>query len=93
MQVLKWIIAISLLLLAVWLSALNWGVFWKRHVRGVATSSWIPFLGGSIGVVGLLSMPIPSAATWWWVPLLLDWGCVPGIGYSIYYHLTRPHTK
>jgi hypothetical protein len=93
MQVLRWIIAIGCLALAVWLSALNWNVFWKRHVRGVSAPSWIPLLAGSLGAIGIVTLPVSGSSAWWWVPLLLDWGSLPGIGYSIVYHLTRRREK
>lgn len=73
-----------LLVLFSWLSVLNWGVFWKRHVKHVEAPSWIPFLGGLLGVAGALTLPIHDVNRLAWLPLLLDWGSVPGVAYSVY---------
>lgn len=89
MHTLQWIIAFACFSLAVWLSVLNWRVFWKRHVRKVPAPSWLPLIGGGLGAVGVVVLPVTGSAAWCWVPVLLDWGCVPGIGYSIIFHLLR----
>lgn len=84
------IIAAAIFLAAgVWLSALNAGVFWKVHVRKQEASSWIPLLGGVFGVFGLLLLPFEAVHRWWWVPLCLDWGSLPGIGHALLFHLFR----
>jgi hypothetical protein len=75
------------LALGTWLAILNAGVFWKVHVRKQEAPSWIPLLGGLFGVVGLLLLPFEATRDWWWIPLLLDWGCAPGIGHTILFHL------
>ena len=45
-------------------------------VRG-KRSSLIPFIGGTVGAVGLLLVPVSSLHQWWWVPLFADLGTVP----------------
>lgn len=90
---LKWIIAIPLLLAGAWIIMLNAAVFWKRHVQKRESSSWIPFLGGMLGAAGLLLVPLAPAHKWWWLPFFLDWGSIPGISYSILYHLIRALRK
>ena len=37
--------------------------------------SLIPVVGGLIGVVGILILPIPGARHFWWVPPIVDLGC------------------
>ena len=91
--VLKWIIGTPLLLAGLWLAVLNGVVFWKRHVQKRDSASWIPLLGGLLGVAGLLLLPTAVTHKWWWLPLFLDWGSVPGMAYSIVYHLTRSVRK
>jgi hypothetical protein len=44
---------------------------YKRH------ESLIPVAGGIAGAMGVLLLPWPAARSWWWLPLLLDLGCVP----------------
>jgi hypothetical protein len=90
--IIAWAIGGMLLLISFWLCALNAGVFWKLFVRKVAAPSWIPLVGGVSGVFGLGFIPVKLAHKLCWLPLLLDWGSLPGIlhtiiGYMI--HFTR----
>ena len=89
MNIFLWTISGLCLGTGIWISALNWAVFWKRHIRGLKASSWIPLLGGGLIFTGLLALPLKGNSEWCWIPLLLDWGCAPGIGYSLYFLLTR----
>jgi hypothetical protein len=81
----------SLLLLSafLWLSWLNWSVAWRSLVRRQPAPSWIPLLGGSLGALGVVAAPLPGAARIWWLPLLLDWGCAPGLLHALLYHALR----
>lgn len=49
---------------------------WRGHGP---PQSWVPLVGGASGVAGLLLLP--HALPWLLVlsPLVLDWGCVPGL--------------
>lgn len=58
---------------------LNWMVVWRWVFHRRRTGSWIPLLGGLAGSLGILISPSPVIHAYWWVPLLLDWGCVPGM--------------
>ena len=78
-----WIVGSVLLLLSGWLCAINATVFWKIFVRRVNAPSWIPLLGGVLGVFGLGVIPIELAHKLCWLPLILDWGSVPGILHTI----------
>ena len=42
--------------------------------------STIPLAGGLLMVLGMLSAPVTSLHTFAWVPLFLDYGCLPTIG-------------
>jgi hypothetical protein len=46
-------------------------LFYKRHVSAV------PFVGGVVGSIGVLVLPIFQLKSFWWVPLVADYGCVP----------------
>jgi hypothetical protein len=85
----QWIVAFVCFALALWLSVLNWRVFWKRHVQKVQASSWLPLIGGGLGAVGIVVLPVAGSVAWCWIPLVLDWGSIPGIGYSLFFHLTH----
>ena len=71
----------SVLLLSafVWLSFLNWSVFWASFIRKQPVPSWIPLLGGSLGALGFVVAPVSGAAQFWWIPFLIDWGSAPGL--------------
>jgi hypothetical protein len=57
--------------------------------RGRRHSSWIPILGGACGTGAILLAPIDGLHWWWWVPLLVDWGCVPGHTHTLVYYLRK----
>jgi len=84
-----WTIGSVLLLLSSWLCALNAGVFWKLFVRKEEAPSWIPLVGGVLGVFGLGVIPIELAHRLCWLPLLLDYGSLPGILHTIYAFVAR----
>jgi len=90
--IMGWAVGGALLLVSFWLCALNAGVFWKLFVRKVEAPSWIPLVGGVSGVFGLVIIPVELAHKLCWLPLLLDWGSLPGISHTIIIymiHFTR----
>ena len=55
--------------------------------------SWVPLLGGLLGACAFFTLPIPSLKQWFWLPLVLDWGSIPGIAYTlIWYLFFKPKT-
>lgn len=44
--------------------------------RGESTSLSL-FIGGIFGAIAVISAPIEGTAMWFWVPMLLDVGCLP----------------
>jgi hypothetical protein len=84
----SWIIGGVLLLLSLWICALNARVFWMVVVRKVKAPSWIPLLGGTFGVFGLVVIPVELAHRLCWLPLLLDYGSLPGILHSMIVHVS-----
>ena len=87
MGVMRWVVGIVLAAVFVWVSSLNWMAFWKGRVRKRRAASWIPLLGGVCGTISFLMLPIPSLGRLWMVPLIVDWGCLPGIVDTIVFHL------
>ena len=83
MDILRWALGIVTGVVFVWLALLNWGVFWVRHIRKQEAPSWIPLVGGISGVVSCLVMPPQFLHAVWFVPLVVDWGSLPGIVYSL----------
>lgn len=89
MAVVQYLLGILLGSAGVWVICVNWRIFWTCHVRKRHSPSWLPILGGLL--VGIAFVIWPKNPVRWlaWVAFVLDWGSVPGIGYSIYWHLAR----
>jgi hypothetical protein len=68
---------------------MNASIFWSAFVRRRKSPSWIPIIGGLCGAISLAIVPLPGAKWWWWLPLILDWGSIPGILVSLIYIFTR----
>jgi hypothetical protein len=71
----RWTASVLLLLLSalicsgnLWISV-RWYIWKKRE-------SLIPFLGGVLGAVGLALLPVDPVSRYWWLPPLVDPGCV-----------------
>jgi hypothetical protein len=81
-------IILSALLIAAggYLCALNWRLVYSRS-RGKGKGSWIPLAGGGLMAIGLAVRA--QTSSWWWLPLLLDWGCAPGLLYTAWFFLNR----
>lgn len=89
MILLWWTLAAPLLLLGSWLLVLNWGAFWVTHIRrSNPAPSWIPLLPGLLLCGGLAMAPL-SLGWLCTLPLLLDWGAIPGITYTVLWHARR----
>ena len=75
-MIILWIISVVLIALSLlgisgnlWI-AIRWYLFKKR-------ASMIPFVGGLVGMIGLLLSPMGGVRHFWWVPLVVDLGCGP----------------
>lgn len=54
----------------------------RKHV------SAIPLVGGIAGAIALSILPVNHLASWWWLPLLLDYGSLPMFVYFFARHVT-----
>lgn len=72
-------IAILLLLLGGFCLAVNAWIFWRSAVSRKRAPSVIPFVAGLLASVGLVLLPFYGTMYWFWIPLALDWGGLPGI--------------
>jgi hypothetical protein len=84
--ILRWTFGGALIVFSAWVCVANASVLWIWYVQKRRPPSWIPLVGGISGAAGLWLLPIAALHRWWWLPLVLDWGSVPGIGYSMVYH-------
>ncbi len=85
----RWILGIVLLTLAFYIAVLNWKQFVLAHLLGRSARSWIPLLGGVAGSAGLIVVPSNTMNSLWWIPPLIDWGCIPGLLFTCVWHMKR----
>ena len=79
----RWALGVLLLLGAVWLIALNdWIVVQRLVLKRKRLPSWLPLIGGCLGMLAFLILPVAVARQYWRAPLLVDWGCIPGLLYT-----------
>ena len=71
MIVLQWLVFLILLFFGGWVVLANW-VFACRR-RG----SQIPVVGGIIVAVAFVMSPVEAFHWLWWMPLVVDLGCLP----------------
>jgi hypothetical protein len=65
-----------------WIGGMNWRVFWRETIRREPQphQSWVPLLGGVMGVLALHE--VPQMQPYEWLPLLLDYGSIPGLAHT-----------
>jgi len=69
--------AIAMAGVGVWIVAFNYHV-WISCLRGRPnTPSYIPIIGGLMVAGAMLIVPINGLWKLAWIPLLVDWACVP----------------
>jgi hypothetical protein len=71
-----WVLSIFCFVVFLWLAAINLTQLiqvYRRKRRG----SLVPFLGGLCGAFALYAAPGGGFGKLWFLPLLLDVGCVP----------------
>ena len=86
MLIFKWVLAILFFICFLWIAIMNGIVFWQSHIKKLKTSSWIPLIGGILGLSSLLILPIKGLKLWCWLPLIIDWGSIPGLLETIIWH-------
>ena len=91
MTALLWIGAAVFGLFGAFLTVINGGIFIQGAVLRQPTPSWVPLLGGASGLIALLLCPLPGTTRWWWVPLLVDYGCLPGALHTAWYYWRHRH--
>jgi len=60
-------------------------VFYKGTIKGEKVGSGVPFLGGIFGAIGFTTLPVPLLNQFFWLPLILDVGCLPGLIYFAFW--------
>jgi hypothetical protein len=86
-MIIFWYLVSALLLcFSVTIAAYNWRIAFLCYVVRRPAPSWIPFIGGLAGIFGVICLPFDGAAKWWWAPLILDWGTLPGTIFALVFH-------
>lgn len=91
----RWIIGSLLLLSSLHIISLNGLVFWRSWIKREETPSWIPIVGGVLGAIALVILPVPNLHRWWCLPFLIDYGSILGIGYTLFWYIfiQKPRAK
>jgi hypothetical protein len=84
----SWIISGILLAASLWCIVGNYWIAFSCFVTKKSATA-IPFVGGILGMIGLLLLPSPGWSQFWWVPPIVDLGCVPLIGATVVHLLRR----
>ncbi|MFP4107280.1 MAG: hypothetical protein ACLFVU_14500 [Phycisphaerae bacterium] len=61
----------------------------RLHLMHRWVPSWVPLIGGIAGAVGIAVMPVRGSIWWSWLPLVLDWGSLPGLTHTAWFYLIR----
>lgn len=75
-MLIQWIIAIAFLAFGGLIIVTNTAIAVLRFTRG-RKSSMILIVGGVAAAIGIYALPNSTMHRWFWVPLLVDIGCVP----------------
>lgn len=89
MTYIRYGIAIIFGRLGLWITICNWMIFWVCYIRKSRHSSWGPLLGGLFLCIGFLMIPDNPYHHLWWIAFFIDWGCIPGIIFTIIAHIIR----
>lgn len=91
------ILALMFLAVFVFIALTNGGICllqvvrWLRgispHEPGVRSLTWVPLVGGISGMAGVLLCPAYFNMIPWWLPLLVDYGSIPGLTIAGFYFL------
>ncbi len=76
--VLRWLVSVILIGLSACIIVANlWIAFGGLFRKRDKFVSYVPLVGGLMGAAGLLLVPLESSVDFWWIPLVVDWGCGP----------------
>lgn len=87
--IVRLIVAIALAAVSILIIAGNAVIILRGLTGRAKNESWVPILGGTLGVLALLIAPWPRLRDYWFIPLLIDWGCVPGLLHTAIFLLGR----
>ncbi len=89
MKNMQYLISLILGAAGFWIFILNWMVFWQGYIKRKPAPSWIPFLSGCLICAAFLIFPSNPYRRLWWIAFIIDWGSLPGMGFSAWQILKR----
>lgn len=75
----RMLIGIVLAAFGTWIAIANLRVAWRLWILRQHAPSWTPLLGGGCIAAGLAAQQNAVLASYWWVPLIVEYGCLPGM--------------
>lgn len=80
----KIIAALLLFICGSFLVVMNWAIIFTCLLRK-KHSSWVPLAGGIMLAYAIIFQPFWQIQSYAWIPLVIDWGCIPGFTYAFVY--------
>jgi hypothetical protein len=77
------LLAVPLAMIAISLLVANGVVLVRGVLLKLRSPSWIPLIGGAAGCLALLIADWHAGKRWCWIPLVVDWGSLPGITHAV----------
>jgi hypothetical protein len=90
---LRYLLSAACAVIAIPVIGSNDAAAFKSLVLRRPAPSWIPLIGGLSGLGALVFFPANLAHRLWWIPLVLDWGSVPGMVHAALAWLLRKGVK
>lgn len=81
MNVLQLVASVLLICFGTFVAVMNWRIaigwfLWRER------SSSVPLFGGLTAAYGISLFPYYEVGNYWWIPLFVDWGCIPGFVFT-----------
>jgi hypothetical protein len=83
-----WIVSGFFFINFVWVAICNLWTIIRFYLYG-KKGSRIPFIGGILGLFGIFLAPGGVLLKYWWIPLVLDVGCLPLLVQTIWFLIRR----
>jgi len=83
MDYIRWILAVLFISFFGFMFFVNWRIAFCNYVKRTSFTSVIPFIGGIAGSLGLLIFPVKQVNSFWWIPLITEWGSIPLIIFTL----------
>jgi hypothetical protein len=85
---LTWLCTFVLLVIALLAMTANATTLVRYLLKG-RKASVLPLIGGLAGAATLRAAPVRGVGAWWWVPLIVDYGCVPLLVFYVFRRVWR----